>query len=450
MATTHHKNHHHHPNGSKVITKPPAPILSRKMKPQSRFFLNLSGESESCSSAMSSMESVRSSNSDGGSVQSLVSSSESGAGCSMSSNSNSNLSIPNCPKPTLELRTHRSNILSSSKFQVLSPISDKSQEQSSEQGDSSSRTPKVSPTDHILTSCCGVVNTDDNENNNPPLLLTSLSASTEISNNTTPAPFSMPKLQRRLAQQSSQQHHHKQDPVKYYQNSLLKRANSGIQGSDSGISMSSQDVELIHDLLKLPFDMPKLRRKTQHILARPHSMPIQQDQHHHQQQRGGEAPSIEHFQENISNSASNLQKHDIQETSWPGPKPTETGSTMDNYQHYSSSSNKNWQFNEMPSGNIDADQEDFSAEKAPACFSGFSAKPKNNTTTEVEEEDSLAPPPPGFSDENNQFYLTETCNYPGEDMELVPGLVKGMYVNLLFQLSSSYVSLVKLGCFSKI
>ena len=115
---------------------------------------------------------------------------------------------------------------------------------------------------------------------------------------------------------------------------------------------------------------------------------------------------------------------------------------MDNYQHYSSS-NKNWQFNEIPSGNIDADEEDLSAEKAPACFS---AKPKNNTTTEVEEEeeDSLAPPPPGFSDENNQFYLTETCNYPGEDMELVPGLVKGTYVNLLFQLSSSYVSQIRM------
>ena len=58
-------------------------------------------------------------------------------------------------------------ILSSSKFQVLSPISDKSQEQSSEQGDSSSKTPKVSPTDHILASCCGVHSiNDDTENNN--------------------------------------------------------------------------------------------------------------------------------------------------------------------------------------------------------------------------------------------------------------------------------------------
>ena len=105
-----------------------------------------------------------------GSVASLVSSSESGAGMSSISScqSNSNLSIPFHNKPKLELRTHRSNmILSSSKFQVLSPISDKSQEQSSEQGDSSSRTPKVSPTDHILASCCGVnSNNDDTENNN--------------------------------------------------------------------------------------------------------------------------------------------------------------------------------------------------------------------------------------------------------------------------------------------
>merc|ERR1711962_1316149 len=88
-----------------------------------------------------------------GSVASLVSSSESGAGLSSISScqSNTNLSIPCHSKPKLELRTHRSNmILSSSKFQVLSPISDKSQEQSSEQGDSSSKTPKVSPTDHIL------------------------------------------------------------------------------------------------------------------------------------------------------------------------------------------------------------------------------------------------------------------------------------------------------------
>ena len=429
MATQHPKLHHHHKSGAtcsststsktgKQIKGPPAPILSRKMKPQSRFFLNLSGESESCSSAMSSMESVRSSNS-GGSVQSLVSSSESGAGCSMSSNSNSNLSIPvmaACPnKPTLELRTHRSNILSSSKFQVLSPISDKSQEQSSEQGDgSSSRTPKVSPTDHILTSCCGVSNTitDDNENNNPP------SCSSE--NNADPAPFSMPKLQRRLAQQQSHQKSQsssssqdapsaaKTTPSsKYYQNSLLKRANSGIQGSDSGISMSSQDVQDMVELLKLPFDMPKLRRKTQHILSRPQSMPSSSDQH--------KIPlKLNDYQNNetdqLRSSASDVQ------IPWPGPKPSETGSTMSNFQYHHqshSSHDDNWQFNENISGN--ADQQTITT---------------TNSVVGVEHQ-ILAPnigPPPGFSDENNQFYLEETTETTSsaEDMEAAaPCFIKG-------------------------
>ena len=437
MATQHPKlHHHHHKSGitcsststsktGKQIKGPPAPILSRKMKPQSRFFLNLSGESESCSSAMSSMESVRSSNS-GGSVQSLVSSSESGAGCSMSSNSNSNLSIPvmaACPnKPTLELRTHRSNILSSSKFQVLSPISDKSQEQSSEQGDgSSSRTPKVSPTDHILTSCCGVSNTitDDNENNNPP------SCSTE--NNVDPAPFSMPKLQRRLAQQQSHQKSQSsssQDSAaakttpssKYYQNSLLKRANSGIQGSDSGISMSSQDVQDMVELLKLPFDMPKLRRKTQHILSRPQSMPSSSDQH--------KIPlKLNDYQNNettssdLRSSASDLPiPHDaLTQIPWPGPKPSETGSTMSNFQYHHqshSSHDDNWQFNENISGN--AEQQTIT------------------TTNSVGvEHQILAPnigPPPGFSDENNQFYLEETTETTSsaEDMEAAaPCFIKG-------------------------
>ena len=80
-----------------------------------------------------------------------------------------------------------------------------------------------------------------------------------------PAPFAMPKLQRRLAVQ--QQQKLKQQQQKNYQSSLLKKANA-IQGSDSGISMSSQDVQDMVELLQLPFDMPKLRRKTQHILGK--------------------------------------------------------------------------------------------------------------------------------------------------------------------------------------
>lgn len=167
--------------------KPNAPLLARKIA--GKRFLNLNAESESCSSAMSSMESVRSS------TNSVASSSgESGAGMSSynSSQSNSNLSLPQ-NKPTLpELR--RSHILSSSKFQVLSPISDKSQEQSSEQGDQGSahsRTPKISPTDHILTSCCGVQN-DDTDNNN---LEYEQKNQLQIQHHQEPAPFSMPKLQ---------------------------------------------------------------------------------------------------------------------------------------------------------------------------------------------------------------------------------------------------------------
>ena len=41
------------------------------------------------------------------------------------------------------------------------------------------------------------------------------------------------------------------------------RNGSEIKGSDSGISMTSQDVQDMFDLLQqqLPFDMPKLRRK---------------------------------------------------------------------------------------------------------------------------------------------------------------------------------------------
>ena len=74
----------------------------------------------------------------------------------------------------------------------------------------------------------------------------------------------MPKLQRRLAVQHQQKL--KQQQQKNYQSSLLKKANA-IQGSDSGISMSSQDVQDMVELLQLPFDMPKLRRKTQHILG---------------------------------------------------------------------------------------------------------------------------------------------------------------------------------------
>ena len=60
----------------------------------------------------------------------------------------------------------------------------------------------------------------------------------------------MPKLQRRLAVQHQQKM--KQQQQKNYQSSLLKKADA-IQGSDSGISMSSQDVQDMVELLQLPF-----------------------------------------------------------------------------------------------------------------------------------------------------------------------------------------------------
>ena len=37
----------------------------------------------------------------------------------------------------------------------------------------------------------------------------------------------------------------------------------GLRGSDSGISMTSQQEQEIRDLLNVPWDMPKLRKKTE-------------------------------------------------------------------------------------------------------------------------------------------------------------------------------------------
>ncbi len=419
-------------SSSKIIMKKVLP--PRPKGPASRFFANLSGESESCSSAMSSMESVRSSNSD--SVQSLVSSSESGAGCSMSSSqSNSDLSAQNpnsamMTKPTLELRTHRSNILSSSKFQVLSPISDKSQEQSSEQGDSSnSKTPKVSPTDHILTSCCGGM-PDDSENNNSAngngngnSIRNNVNVNVVVHHTSVesdPAPFAMPKLQRRLIQQQQRQQRHT--------NLISNKKNSfeGIQGSDSGISMSSQDVQDMVELLQLPFDMPKLRRKTQHILARPQSMPTtEQDQNKPNRKQ----PDLLDFRSSEGN---------VGPEGWPGPGGPDNapaGSTMsalnmDNYQYQQQQQqppqatqtyletrlddpdNSQWlttaSQNKTASGTISDEDESYASDIANVSNVGCGKSSAKSI---------IPPPPPGFADENNQFYLTE----PVQDSPQVTG-----------------------------
>ncbi len=341
--------------------KPKAPLLGRKSK---RFLQAASNtqESESCStSAMSSLESVRSS-----SAQSLISSSESGAG--MSTSSNSNLSIPQLHS---KLLLTRSSVLAQSKFQVLSPISDKSQEDNS-----SSKTPKVSPTDHILTSCCGGMATleDDSVNNNEQ----------------SPAPFDMPKLQRRMIQQKLR---HEQQ---YYQSRLCKRAsnnnenaNSNIQGSDSGISMSSQDVQDMVELLKLPFDMPKLRRKTQHIL-RPQSLPQPQT-------TSTSAVRNETFQR-----LSFVQPHQPAEATephpeaWPGPKPSScTGSTIGQAD--------NFKFRLLDGQNLNKVDKKLT-------LPGNSAENVSAENSVGGSNTELPAPPPGFADDNNQFYLTEDQN----------------------------------------
>ena len=95
-------------------------------------------ESESCS--MSSIESVGRTDSE--SNQSVVSSSAESGAC-MSVVSSSEVGVGKPPPPT-DLRGYRPCQLISKTFQVLSPISDKSQEQSaSEQGTVGHRTPKV-------------------------------------------------------------------------------------------------------------------------------------------------------------------------------------------------------------------------------------------------------------------------------------------------------------------
>ena len=147
-------------------------------------------------------------------------------------------------------------------MKILSPISDKSQEQSSEQGDPS-KTPKISPTDHILACCGANTNTEDENHADANISYTKLNHfnnNNSISNNSnnnnnnnnnlsegepSPAPFSMPKLQRRLREQQQQQLDR-------------RREFSGAHGSDSGISMASQDVLDIYELLQVGLSFARL------------------------------------------------------------------------------------------------------------------------------------------------------------------------------------------------
>ena len=181
--------------------------------------------------------------------------------------------------------------------------------------------------------------------------------------------------------------------------------------------MSSQDVQDMVELLKLPFDMPKLRRKTQHILSRPQSMPSSQIPLKLNDYQNNETSCSD---DQLRSSASDLPiPHDAitAQIPWPGPKPSETGSTMSNFQyhHQKRRHDDNWQFNE----NISDNAEDHST----------TITTTNSAAVELEHQ-ILAPlgPPPGFSDENNQFYLEETTETTSsaEDMEAAaPCFIKG-------------------------
>ena len=315
---------------------------------------NDSDEEESCS-FVSSLESMKSLADSGGStsdgIQSLISSTESGVvalgrsstgtGClgSMSSNNSSttDINIPQLSKDktpkkshfrieqrasgsfspnssivnrhyvasrhyvakNVDLRQHHNSmirpLLASSKFPVLSPISDKSQEQCpSEVGEgngnttgstsSYNRTPKVSPTDQILAACCvggsrveetdgvddvtfvsfkqhssnidlgpnsnlsGAKNSDEQDcslyvsestntqNNN---ILSQNSACNDAEAQLQPAPFSMPKLERRLQQERERRtESHKILTRNNRSIAVSNMYNNNNKGSDSGISMA--------------------------------------------------------------------------------------------------------------------------------------------------------------------------------------------------------------------
>ena len=199
----------------------------------------------------------------------------------------------------IELRQHHNSmirpLLASSKFPVLSPISDKSQEQcpsevgdhnsaqqSNNTGSSSShnRTPKVSPTEQILAACCvggsRVEETDgvddvtfvsfkqqpsshldldnrarnkdsgdddcslyargniSNPNNNLPQHY----AENSDHGTCDPAPFSMPKLERRLQQEQQRRKQIFNIPPSNRSVALSNIYNNNNKGSDSGISMA--------------------------------------------------------------------------------------------------------------------------------------------------------------------------------------------------------------------
>ena len=198
--------------------------LTTSTSGRSKFFS--SGES-SCSSSLES-------------IQSMVSSSVSSQ-CSCD-----------------EVNANSNHVNAVKKFQnMLSPISDKSQEQSN------GETPKVSPVEqqqqHLTNNQLNNNVGNDNDNGNE--------GGQVVMARALDVPWEMPKLRRKLHQQQEQQ----------------RRKTLDLQGSDSGISIASQDLKEISELLNVPWSMPKLRKRAQNLLTtdnnnRPQSMLLPQPQ----------------------------------------------------------------------------------------------------------------------------------------------------------------------------
>ena len=310
------------PSSPSCRTSPTPPPVPRPKR------ISMAVKSYSCSSAMSSLESVGgvSSVSDFGGMASS-SGAESGLAVSLCSHGSDSAISSSGAVTGIGTKAVLMRPSLSKQFQVLSPISDKSQDQNLTP---KATPPKVSPTDQFLNACCaGPGRGNDNDNDEE-----------EVNGNRdtrtgckdqVPVPFAMPKLHRKLRQN---------DPS----------SSAMLKGSDSGISMTSQDVQDMFDLLgqQLPFDMPKLRRKTQQILqsSRPNSM-----------------PTSDLFAVNIPASTT----HDTSSVS------------------------------------LVAAKED---------ISGFPSKKTNNINNLNNNAASIAPPPPAFQD--NEFYLCENGEKSGD------------------------------------
>jgi len=183
-------------------------------------------------------------------------------------------------------------------------------------------------------------------------------------------PWEVPKLKRRL------------------QSNNMFNLQQRQGGSDSGISMTSQDVQEIKDLLNVPWDMPKLRKRTQHIFnnpndlggsskltldARPRSMPLASQSADCSQ--SGSGLDLGWSSGNVSNPPQQLQRPPHRNL------------------------NLNVGGSAAPIRSRDVTIEALSSEQQQRR-EDLPVPNANN-----DDWNNLPPPPPGFEDE---FYLTET------------------------------------------